>query len=83
MYSTKYDLPVKNCVRHGHSVEDLLADATVQDDWTALKNMVSMPTASAASALDMEDDAVVNRRLSPSIGVVLPADSAAALSKLS
>jgi len=83
MYSTKYDLPVKNCVRHGHSVEDLLADATVQDDWTALKNMVSTPTASAASALDMEDDAVVNRRLSPSIGVVLPADSAAALSKLS
>ena len=83
MYSTKYDTPVKNCVRHGHSIDDFLADATVQEDWTALKNMVSMATASAASALDIEDEAVMYRRLSPSIGVVLPADSAAALSKLS
>ena len=79
----KYDSAVTTCVRFGHGTDDFLSDATVQDDWTALKNMVSMRSASAASALDMEDEAVVNRRQSPSIGVALPADSAAALSKLS
>ena len=64
-------------------MDDFLSCENVTDDWKALKAMVSSASASASSALDAEDDAVMDRRLSPCIGVVLPAESAAALSKLS
>ena len=82
IYSQHYDGQVRSTIRAGQGVDDFLSFENVKDDWTALKAMVSSPSASASSAMDAEDDAVVDRRLSPCIGVVLPAESAAALSKL-